>query len=150
MYKVVHTSIKDLEHPYGKLYETPDEAQSFIDAQPDSDWWIYTNVTPQNDPAPMCNFLVFEAQEVEEDIPVHEISRGYTPDRKLRYNRIVKNLFNSFPIAVRATDENEAVKAVMATTRRISKYAVIPAVFIDFTQELDSPTSIRAELIAGN
>jgi hypothetical protein len=34
--------------------------------------------------------------------------------------------------AVRATDEGEAVKAVMAYTRRIGKYAVIPASIVNF------------------
>ena len=35
--------------------------------------------------------------------------------------------------AVRAPDPSEAVKAVMAYTRRIGKYAVIEATVVDFT-----------------
>lgn len=34
--------------------------------------------------------------------------------------------------AVKAKDENDAVKAVMASTRRIGKYAVVEATIVDF------------------
>lgn len=45
--------------------------------------------------------------------------------------------------AVRARDKLDACKAVIGATRRVGKYAVIEAEFIDFTANLQEPEGER-------
>lgn len=143
MYKIRHATYESLNHPEGKEYDSYESAQDFVERLPDPEWWVIIHEGDADKPVePMRNFLVYEAQDVEQP----QTSPGYLSDRQIRERAVYKSLYNTFPIAVRAVNEEEAVKAVMASTRRISKYAVVEAVFIDFTQSLSEPDSIRAEL----
>lgn len=147
-YRIKHLKY-DIYHPEDSegRFSSYEAAQDFVDTLPDSAWWgvehAEDKVKATDSPLePMRNYLVYEAQDVEQP----QTSPGYLSDRQIRERAVYKSLYNTFPIAVRAVNEEEAVKAVMATTRRISKYAVVEAVFIDFTQSLSEPDSIRAEL----
>lgn len=131
MYRVHNLYHKDIVLP--RSFELIQDAQDFVQGLPDEDQWVIeSDAQTDNLPAAKRNFLVFEGQELP---PTHNFHRT-TPD----------TIYTADPIAVRAIDEEAAVKAVMGFTRRISKYAVVEATFIDFTVNIDEPDSRRAEL----
>lgn len=84
---------------------------------------------PQGDAA-MRNYLVFES--AQPNIIEHNIATGSRVERDNPFILIGYNCIG----AVRAADESEAVRAVIAHTRRIGKYAVIEATFLDFAADL--------------
>jgi hypothetical protein len=83
------------------------------------------------------DYLVFEST------PQHRTRPDGTVDYEVREVLHSYNCIGS----VRAVDEMDAVRAVMAYTRRIGKYAVIPATFIDFAPTgADAPEAVRPQL----
>lgn len=92
----------------------------------------------------MTNFLIFEAATppapaMRHDLPGGPRQWGPSPEDPaiVPYTCIG---------GVRATDENAACRAVIGVTRRVGKYAVIPAVFIDFGEGLMEPNAKRPQL----
>jgi hypothetical protein len=90
-----------------------------------------------NDAVKKHDYLVFEST------PQHRTR----PDGSVDYNP--QDVLHQFTCigSVRAVDEMDAVRAVMAYTRRIGKYAVIEATFIDFSPtSADAPEGVRPQL----
>jgi hypothetical protein len=97
------------------------------------------------------NYLVFECNE-----PVDEFTgsiESYDASGRLIHRdtgttRRRKPTLNSYHCigAVRAKDETAAARAVVGVTRRLTKLAVVPAVFIDFTDEADDVEEERPQL----
>lgn len=82
------------------------------------------------DDTPKRNFLVFE--QAQNTI----IEDNYHTGRVEYQNRALPLIGYNCIGAVAAEDENDAVRAVMGVTRRISRYAVIEATFIDFAVDM--------------
>lgn len=85
------------------------------------------------------SFLVFESVDATNaglvQHPVRPGARGETvrPAQLYGYECIA---------AVSAVDEDHAARAVIGVTRRLSKLAVIQAVFIDFAADVNEPETV--------
>jgi hypothetical protein len=88
----------------------------------------------------MTDYLVFEC--VTQHVSEMNHQTGAQREYDLRTTLHGYNCIGS----VRAKDEMDAVRAVMQVTRRISKYAVLPAVFIDFSPTADADGTHRPQL----
>lgn len=93
------------------------------------------------------NWLIFERDEPTDEA----ITTATGPAVKMARGRGYKDARNpllgySCLGAVKALNEEAAVQAVARATRRLGAYAVIPAVFIDFTRPAEDVESETLQL----
>lgn len=94
-------------------------------------------------PTEKQNFLVFE--RAEQGAPEQFVGFDANGGRITTKDTRVAILPYFCVGAVKATDESAAVQAVIRATRRVGAYAVLPAVFLDFTKE-DEDSQVDADL----
>lgn len=96
----------------------------------------------------MRNFLVFEADDAYEPPPVNNVTTDYRGNTYVNRSEPRRKVLIPYTCvgAVQANDETDAARAIVSATRRIGKYAVIEATFIDFTQDINEPEAEAPKL----
>lgn len=123
-------------HPVGSgddgFFQSLEQADDLVQAQEDPSLWIIDPVKGQVTDEPMHDYLVFQARDLG---PTQNYAR---PGADILWNEDI--------MAVRAVNPEEAVKAVMGVTKRLTKFAVVEATFISFDLSPNMPEGRRALL----